>query len=198
MKILKFILRTAAPIILLFLFVVIFTIYHEGKGFGFGKTEYAQTAAECVGVGFQEKKAARQRANGTTEYETEYYAVYRFTFTVDGTEYEAENREFLCQNDDYAEYQEKKRQAQEDIGTTKTIYYNPENPEYNSFTFQNYDEVKSFSKLFTLFGGLIIFVVLVPFFLILIPVLLLQNHRRKKRDAAILSAQKGSGFKGRG
>lgn len=140
MRSVKFVLSIISPIALILIALYLFLFFRGGKTFDFGKIEFEETTAECVSVGHDTiNKTIDRSQEGRPNDKEQYYIEYNYSYRVDGITYYASDR-YQHELDDYQSYKKDIEDSQKRIGSTKTLYYNPEKPEKYSFGSKNFEE----------------------------------------------------------
>lgn len=128
------------PIALIIIALYLFLLFKGGKAFDFGRVEYKETTATCESVGHEITRSQIDRSmEGRPNDKDQYYIIYNYSYEVDGITYHASDRNHR-EFQDYQSCQRDIEESQEWIGTTKTVYYNPEDPSEYSFSSKNFKE----------------------------------------------------------
>lgn len=177
MKSIKLIFSIVWPIALMIIGLYLFLLLRSGAAFNFGKTEYAETTAECVSVGHDTQKGTKRFQEGKANEKDEYILIYNYTYRVDGITYQAAERD-TRELDDYQSYQKDIEDSQNRIGDIKTIYYDPEKPENYSFYYEDFDEAVSGTNSVIGIMAVLCIVVMLPVIILLVIVSSVLRKRR--------------------
>lgn len=178
-KNIKLIVSIVSPIVLMLAGLYLFLLFRGAIAFDFGKTKYVETTAECVSVGHRIEKGTRTKRSGErrANNKDQYSLIYNYSYQVDGITYQASDRDTRELDDDQS-YQKDIEDSQNDVGNTRTIYYNPEKPDQYSFYYGGFEESVSSTNWVMGIIAVLCLAMLLPTMILMV---ILSSVRRKRR-----------------